>query len=79
MAIIFDNTSSDNPKVIMANDGHGHLVEIPSIFISGKHGKLLKEAMKDCNGSVILQIQFETFKSPVANTTFWMDTNHVVS
>ena len=38
MAIIYDNDTSTAPDVVMANDGHGHLVDIPSIFISNADG-----------------------------------------
>jgi hypothetical protein len=28
----------------MANDGHGHLIDIPSIFISNSNGEKIKKA-----------------------------------
>lgn len=45
MAIIYDDSSTTEPEVIMANDGHGHLIDIPSIFISGRDGLKLKETL----------------------------------
>lgn len=45
MAIIYDNDTSSAPDVIMANDGHGHLIDIPSIFISNADGKNLIQAV----------------------------------
>jgi hypothetical protein len=36
--IIYDNETNDQPHVIMKNDGHGHLVTIPSAFISNADG-----------------------------------------
>ena len=38
MAIIYDNDTSTSPDIVMANDGHGHLIDIPSIFISNADG-----------------------------------------
>ncbi len=37
--IIYDNETTQKPHVIMKNDGHGHLVNIPSSFISSKDGE----------------------------------------
>ena len=39
--IVYDNETSTHPKVIMKNDGHGHLVNIPSAFISNADGQKL--------------------------------------
>ena len=36
--IIYDNEPSIRPHIIMKNDGHGHLVNIPSAFVSGTDG-----------------------------------------
>lgn len=38
MVIIYDNEKTATPNVIMSNDGHGHLINIPSIFISNSDG-----------------------------------------
>lgn len=37
LAIIYNN-NPDNSDMIMVNDGFGHLVDIPSIFISQEDG-----------------------------------------
>lgn len=43
MVIIYDYENSASTLSVMANDGHGHLVEIPSIFISNADGlKIIK-------------------------------------
>jgi hypothetical protein len=34
LIIIYDHTGGDQTTVVMKNDGHGHLAEIPSMFIS---------------------------------------------
>lgn len=38
VVLIYDNNTSSAPSVIMKNDGHGHLTEIPSMFISNSDG-----------------------------------------
>jgi len=38
MVLIYDNETSILPHVIMKNDGHGHLVTIPSLFLSNTDG-----------------------------------------
>ena len=77
LAIIYDNSTTATPNVIMVNDGHGHLVDIPSVFISGLDGDNLVNTVNECNGSVVLMIKFETFKKKMADTTLWLDINHV--
>lgn len=43
MVIVYDNQAGISPNVVMSNDGHGHLIDIPSIFISNFDGqKLIK-------------------------------------
>lgn len=42
LAIIYDNGTSTQPHIIMANDGHGHLIDIPGIFVSHADGIKLK-------------------------------------
>lgn len=39
--IIYDSIKTTKPNVIMANDGFGHLVDIPSIFITLSDGEKL--------------------------------------
>ena len=41
--IIYDDKDTERPNVIMSNDGFGHLVNIPSIFVSSSDGKNLVE------------------------------------
>ena len=44
MVIMYDNQATSGPYVVMANDGHGHLVDIPSIFISNLDGLTIIKA-----------------------------------
>jgi hypothetical protein len=43
----------------MKNDGHGHLAEIPSLFISNSDGMRLIAAMRDCKAQPLVKILFE--------------------
>lgn len=62
LAIIEDLPSSKE-GIIMANDGYGYLVDIPSIFISYEDGEKLKNIMKKINKDLIVLIRFETAKT----------------
>jgi len=53
MVIIYDNEGADSIQVIMKNDGHGHLAEIPSLFISRTHGEGLATVKQDCKLPVL--------------------------
>ena len=44
LVIIYDNESHATPTTVMANDGHGHLVDIPSIFITKGDGEKIIRA-----------------------------------
>lgn len=60
----------------MSNDGHGHVIDIPSLFISSADGENLIKTHKKCDKSVILKASFDVFVSPIANLTFWLDVNN---
>lgn len=47
LAIIVDTNNSESGRIVMANDGFGFQVEIPSIFISNSSGETLKKLVKD--------------------------------
>jgi hypothetical protein len=59
LIIIYDDRLGDNPSVIMKNDGHGHLAEIPSLFISNKDGINLKNNSDDCKDYPVVKIKFD--------------------
>ncbi len=46
MALIVDNTVEDSEHLVMADDGTGWSIKIPSFIIRKKSGDLIKEAMK---------------------------------
>lgn len=46
MAIVADNRDEDSENMIMADDGSGHSVHIPSFIIRKKAGEHLKDAVK---------------------------------
>jgi hypothetical protein len=47
----------------MKNDGHGHLVNIPSAFVSGADGKKLLEALSQCDDQIFLKQVFDVFET----------------
>ncbi len=47
--IIYDNEKTQKPHIVMKNDGHGHLVSIPSTFVSGVDGDNILRALKECS------------------------------
>lgn len=57
--IIYDNNNGDAPSVIMKNDGHGHLAEIPSLFISHTDGLKLLTGSANCGGLPVVRMMFE--------------------
>lgn len=73
--IIYDNEITSSPNIIMSNDGHGHLIDIPSVFISNADGEKILNAFK-CSNSMILKIHFDVFASKIADVTFWLDVNN---
>lgn len=72
LAIIEDLPSSKE-GVIMANDGYGYLVDIPSVFIGYEDGEKLKNIMKKINKDLIVLIRFETAKTDKALLNLWLD------
>ena len=57
LVIIYDNITQ-NKEILMKNDGHGHLSEIPSMFISKENGDSLIKVKKSCRDLLTLQIEF---------------------
>lgn len=77
MVIIYDNdTASTTPNIVMANDGHGHLVEVPSIFISYKDGENILKTYQKCDKQLILLIEFDIGIAEKAYTTLFLDPGH---
>lgn len=60
--IVYDNEQTKQPNIIMANDGFGHLVDIPAIFISYYDGIALVDAFNECK-QVILNMKFDVSTS----------------
>lgn len=72
LAIIEDKASSKE-GVIMANDGYGFMVEIPSIFISYEDGEKLKNVLRNTKEDVVALVRFETHKSDKVTLSLWID------
>jgi hypothetical protein len=77
--IVYDNNTSESPHVIMKNDGHGHLIHIPSTFISKSSGLDIIKSIRNCNNKEIYFKQyFEVFESDIVDLSLWMNLNNVI-
>jgi lysophospholipid acyltransferase (LPLAT)-like uncharacterized protein len=63
MAIIYDSEKGTVPHIVMSNDGHGHLIDIPSIFIANADGLKLIDTYRKCNNNLIMKMSFDVFTS----------------
>jgi hypothetical protein len=77
MAVIYDNEPSSQVRTLMNNDGHGHLVEIASVYISGKMGETLINTLKNCS-SVTLRQTFDVFETEVVSLELWLSLSNVL-
>ena len=60
---------------MMADDGNGGLVKIPSVYITNRDGNKLKNLLKDYPGKVIiLKINFRANKYDPVHYSFHIDT-----
>lgn len=82
--IVVDNESSGLTKnqihqLIMANDGYGELVKIPSVFVSYDEGKLLKEQIiaNRNDGGVIAEMAWNVPSNDVVIMDLWMSPDYV--
>ena len=78
LAIIYDEDNGDELRVIMKNDGHGHLAEIPSLFVSQTQGETLREADSVCPQLPVIRIPFSIQQTEKAAVTLWLDSNNVI-
>lgn len=78
LIIIYDDKPGDIPSVIMKNDGHGHLAEIPSLFISNKDGNNLKTISSDCKDYPVVKIKFDISQAENSKVILWLDANNVL-
>ena len=76
LSIIVDTNNSESGGIVMANDGFGFLVEIPSIFVSNSSGETLKRLAKESGDELILRIKFDTEKSDVVRFRMWLDASN---
>lgn len=61
----------------MKNDGHGHLVNIPSAFISGVDGQNILTALSQCNDQIYLKQIFDVFETDIVDLSLWLNLNNV--
>ena len=77
LIIVYDDEPGDKPTVIMKNDGHGHLAEIPSLFISNIDGENLKKTNNDCKDLPVVKVKFDIEQAEVSKVILWLDANNV--
>ena len=58
LVIIYDHNKGADPTIVMKNDGHGHMVDIPSLFISNTDGLNLINLEKECGKLPMIRIHF---------------------
>ena len=73
LAIIEDTNNSESGRIVMANDGFGFQVDIPSIFISYDSGEKLKRLINESNDELIMMIKFDTERSDTVLLRLWLD------
>ena len=73
MVIIADNIIEDSEHFVMADDGNGRSVHIPSIFINEANGEILESLVSEQNPSVSLEIRFTYPKTVVVNMTLFLN------
>jgi hypothetical protein len=78
LIIIYDNNAGDDPKVIMKNDGKGHLAKIPSLFISNTDGLNLLKTDGECSSLPVVKIAFDIEQTKISHVTLWLDANNVL-
>ena len=76
LVIIYDNEKTASPNVVMSNDGHGHLIDISSVFISNFDALKLIKTDEACGKNTIMKIQFDVYTAAIANLTFWLDVDN---
>lgn len=62
----------------MKNDGHGHLVNIPSAFVSNTDGLKLIETLSKCNDQIYLKQVFDVFETEIVDLSLWLNLNNVL-
>ena len=74
LAIIMDDRMEKTENIIMANDGQGTHLKIPSIFINENDGEtIIQWASTNPDKPVILSIKFETNITDVVEVGLWLD------
>lgn len=60
----------------MKNDGHGHLAEIPSLFISNTDGENLRANNVSCLRTLV-RVHFEMDQLETSEVILWLDAGNV--
>lgn len=70
MLLIADNVD-EKQKIVMADDGRGRLISIPSLFINYEDGTRLTEMLRK-NTTVKILMKLEVNVTKVAEIRFWL-------
>ena len=74
LAIIIDNKNEDINGVIMADDGTGQGIQIPSILIGNADGQKLKKFFESASKEEVRSIKLNIeFNAPVKGNTVYVD------
>jgi hypothetical protein len=74
LAIIMDDRIEKTERLIMANDGQGNHLKIPSIFINENDGELIVQwSSENPEKPVILSVKFETNITDIVEVGLWLD------
>uniref|UniRef100_A0A0G4F363 Uncharacterized protein n=1 Tax=Chromera velia CCMP2878 TaxID=1169474 RepID=A0A0G4F363_9ALVE len=84
--IVVDNTGATNDGIkhtVVADDGRGNKVTIPSILITETDGDRLKEAVKkgkqDPTKQVLVELEWDVPQEDVVTVDFWSDAGKEIS
>lgn len=80
--IIVDRENStlkprDIRRIIVADDGYGSTIEVPSILISKEEGERLIQASKTTNNQVIIELAWDVPTNHVVVMDLWMSSGSV--
>lgn len=70
LAIVIDNVAERSESIVMADDGKGHFVTIPTVIINRSDGLKILEYIGQ---NPIIMVSFELTVTPRSKVTLWLD------
>lgn len=75
MAVVIDTEVQDPGSIVMADDGKGSQVNIPTVLISREDGQLILEYLSQ--GEIVLSVSFQVEIRQTSDLQLWIDiTDH---